>query len=341
MKMYFREIKLCTSLNFSSGTGYTVDGTCASVYNNTSDDYTGTVAPTEADRTKFAAAGDGKFYDVLSATDRAKLNQGVSVAAATYNYGIIEMHPWVKFIAKNGTLCTKAAGAKENTATGGDGIKTYYTSVTSMNCGSSDAAEEVLTYITNANSTFRFLKPFMVAEGEEVTVDLAFNLDSEVKTIVAGETVPGALRAEDATNSIYVPMIRLGAAPRKSAETTKIETYILGATNAKERVRVQLYYNSADTTKSVMGINATVLATTASTKSKANTPIYASSVTQTGETVTFKTWDGTDFLSFTRGAAGSATITCSNTNSGSGALEACSGQTSISLAYDAPVTSDL
>ena len=340
LKMYFREIKLCTSLKFNSGTGYTVDGPCATVYENTSDAYTGTEAPTASDRTKFDAAGEGKFYDVLKETERAKLNRGVSVAVGEYNYGIIETHPWVKLTAKKDTLCTKAAGAQENTAVGGDGIKTYYSSVTSLTCAETEAAEEVLMYITNANSTFKFLKPFTVNENEEVTVDLAFNLDSEVKSIANGDTVPGALRASDAQNSFYVPMIRMGAAPRKAEETTKVETYFLGASTNKERIRVQIYYNSADAAKTVLGVNSTVLATSASTKTKANVPIYTSSVTQSGDVVTFKAWDGAEVLSFTRGVAGSATINCTG-NGGGQALEECADKTSLTLTYEAPVVSNL
>lgn len=340
LKMYFREIKLCTSLQFSSGTGYQVDGTCATVYSNTSDDYTGTEAPTAADRTKFAAASEGKFYDILSETDRAKLSTGTAIAAGTYNYGIIETHPWVKMTAKNGTLCTKAAGAKENTAVGGDGVKTYYTSVDSFTCGATDSAEEVLDYITNANSTFKFLKPFVIGKDEEFTVDLAFNLDSEIKTIKGGDTVPGGMRSTDAQNSFYVPMLRLGAAPRKATETTKTETYYLGTTSQKERIRVQLYYNSADTTKSIIGVSSTVLATASSTKTKANNPIYVSGASQTGDVVTFTTWDGTTVLTFTRGSAGTATVTCTGSGGGA-ALEGCSGLTTLPLTYSAPTVSEL
>jgi hypothetical protein len=339
LKLYFREIKLCTSLKFSSGTGYQVDGTCATIYSNLTDEYTGTEAPTSDDRTKFAAAADGKFYDLLSKDDLAQLNKPSSIPTGSYNYGIIETHPWVKFKAKNGTICTKAAGSKENTATGSDGIKTYYTSADSFSCGASDAPEELLGYITNANSTFKFLKPFVVEEGQESTVDLAFNLDSEVKTIKGGDPVPGCMR-DGAQNCFYVPMLRLGAAPRKANETTKVETYYLGTASDKERIRIHLYYNSADSTKTIIGVSSTVLATPASTKTKANNPVYINGVTQTGDEVEFTAWDNTTVLKFTRGVAGTATISCVG-NGGGTSLEGCAGQTQMSLTYAVPTQSDL
>lgn len=339
LKLYFREIKLCTSLKFNSGTGYQIDGTCATIYSNLTDDYTGTEAPTSDDRTKFAAAAEGKFYDLLSKDDLAKLNKPSSIPIGSYSYGIIETHPWVKFKAKNGTICTKSAGAKENTATGSDGIKTYYTSADSFSCGASETPEELLGYITNANSTFKFLKPFVVEEGQESTVDLAFNLDSEVKSIKSGESVPGCMR-DGAQNCFYVPMLRLGAAPRKAGETTKVETYYLGAASDKERIRIHLYYNSADTTKTIIGASSTVLATSASTKTKANNPIYVSGVSQTGDEVEFTAWDNTSVLKFTRGIAGTATINCEGSGGGM-ALEGCAGQTQMSLTYAAPTLTDL
>ena len=341
LKMYPREIKLCTSLKFASGTGYTIDGTCAAVYSNMTDEYRGLEGPSADERTLMDAAGDGKFYDMLSATDRAKLSKAVAIDTGDYNWGIIEMHPWVKLTAKNGTLCTKKAGAKEETAGGSNGGKNYYTSVTSLACGATDAAQEVLMYITNANSSFKLGKTFSLGKDEEFTVDLGFNLDGEVKTIRDDQfSASGNLRANDAKSAFYVPMIRLNAAPRKAGQTTKVESYTLGTTAQAEQIRVQIYYNSADTSKAVLGINAAVLATAASTTTKANKPVYLNSVTQSGDILTFKSWDDTTVLTMTRSAAGKATLQCTGTGNAS-ALEICTGKTTVDLAYAAPTTADL
>ncbi len=336
LKMYFREIKICKSLE-SSGTGYTNTVGCVALYENSDDEYTGTEAPTAADRTLFSEAGEGKFFDILSETDLADLNQPVEIEAGEYNYGIIETHPWVKINAKSGTLCTLPAGASELASTGGDGIVTYSTVATSVTCGASDA-DETLVFITNANTTFRFFKPFTVEAGDEVTVDLAFNMDKQVKAFDSNG------RATLGTNGggagFYIPMIRIGAAPRKADENTMVETYTLGPSTGLEQIRMEIYYNSADEEKNVLAINGTVLGTDNSTVSKANKPIYGYDVSQSGDVLTLKSWDDSFVLSFTRGAAGTATISCEGTGGGAG-LETCSGQTEIQMTYDAPVVSEL
>ncbi len=335
LKMYFRSIQLCNSLD-DNGSGYSNPQGCVDIYTNDSDTYNGLTGPTAAERATFSDSSTGKFYDVLSETDLASLNTGVAVAVGEYNYGIIETHPWVKIKARSGGLCTKAAGAVEDSSTGGDGIVTYHTKVDSLSCGDGEP-EEVLSYITNANTKFKFLAPFSVQEGDSVILDLAFNLAQEVRALEGN--FGGNLRASDADNAFYVPMIRIGAAPRLSTQTTKVETYLMGTAAQKEQVRVQFYYNSDDTSKSILGINGAVLATPASLESKANKAIYSSSVVQDGTSISLRTWDGKTIMSFDRGAAGTMEYTCES--SPPYMLEECEGQETATYVYDAPVVTDL
>jgi hypothetical protein len=310
-KMYPREIKICQSLT-ENGSGYTDVSGCVTVYSNDSDTYTGLDYPTADHRATFAAAGEGKYYDILSATDRALLNSTQEFDVGDYNYGIIEMHPWVKIKAKSGSICTKAAGAAENYSSGGDGYRNYYTEVTSMNCGSGEA-EEVLVYITNANTNFKFAQPFSVAEGGSYSLDLAFNMDGAVKVI--DDAVGGNLR--DGTDSLYIPMIRMMPSPRAAAGTTKVETYTFvpsttGSTG-NFKIRAEVYYDSTDTTKAPLAVLATVLAGTDTTKDISNKAVSISSVTAEGNTITTKSWNGSTGLVFTRtdsGTAASATLVC-------------------------------
>ncbi|MCX6119272.1 MAG: hypothetical protein NT027_17170 [Proteobacteria bacterium] len=337
LKMYFREVKMCTSLSFPSGTGYTVDGTCATVYSNMTDNYT-TDAPTAADRTTMTSAGDGKFYDVMSKTELAKLNNGLAIPVGTYKYGIVETHPWVKMKARSGSLCTRS-GSSETYDTGGDGVKTYYSKADSLECPTA-GAEESLIYITNANTTFAFLKPFEVKEGDNVILDLAFNLNGEIKSVEGNALGRGVLRNASKESGFYIPMIKMSPAPRLTAESTKTEVYTLGTSASKEQIRIVIYYNSADTTKAIQALNATVLTTASSTIPKDNTPIYSYKATQTGQVVKLSSWDSSDVIEFTRGAAGTATIYCTGTGGGK-ALEECSGKTTTTLTYAAPTTGTL
>ncbi len=136
-------------------------------------------------------------------------------------------------------------------------------------------------------------------------------------------------------------MIRMVPAPRNTGETTKVETYIMTpATSAAWLVRVQLYYNSADTDKNVLAVITDVLTTSAATGSMANSGIYASSYTQTGSTVVLKSWDNYDSLTFTRGAAGTGSFPCS-INGARNLIGGCESATSIALTYDAPTTTTL
>ncbi len=98
-----------------SGSGYSGQSGCVSIYENTKDPYKGLEGPSAAERATMLEADSGKFYDLLSATDREKLSQKVKVKTGEYNWGIIETHPWAKIKAKTGSLCTLKDGGKEET----------------------------------------------------------------------------------------------------------------------------------------------------------------------------------------------------------------------------------
>lgn len=341
LKVYFREIKLCTEVTFNSGTGYG-SSSCVSVYdNNAADTYTGTSAPTAADRATFQAAGEGKYFDVLSATDRASLSRSVALPVGTYKYGIIETHPWVKIKAQAGTLCTKATGNTELASTGGDGIVTYRTTNANLTCAG--VAEEALVYITNANSTIAFTKPFEVAEGASVEVDLALNLDKEIKATInaSGDGSPTYNVTGSASMGFFIPMLKMSPAPRLAGTTTKTETYFLANSTLKDVIRVVLYYNSDDATKSVLGANATVIKAANSNSNKGNKPVYAYNVSQTGNVISFTSWDNSAVMSFTRFVSGTPTLNCASGSSGGlAALEDCNGA-STTWSYPAPTIGNL
>jgi hypothetical protein len=135
-------------------------------------------------------------------------------------------------------------------------------------------------------------------------------------------------------------MFRMGPAPRKEGETTKVETYTMGASTDKEQVRINLYYNSADDDRSIIAANATILGTASSTKSKAQASISTQALEVDGDTMIFKDWEAKEVARFTRGVAGTATFNCP-TMSGPSPLEGCDGKTSFDVTYEAPVVSDL
>lgn len=336
LKMYFREITICTDLSFS-GSGYKGTGYCASIYQNLSDAYTGMEAPTADDRVRFQAAGAGKFYDILKPADLAELTRTVAVPVGTYKYGIVETHPWVKIKAQAGTICTKTAGNTEVSRTGGDGIVTYGTENADLSCGAG-TAEEALVYITNANTAFQFAKPFEVTEGASVEIDLAFNMAKEIKATVANGVGYQTLNQTGTSLGFYVPMIRMSPAPRISGETIKTETYTMTNGSAKDALRVILYYNSTDSEKAILGLSVTTLKAASSERSKANMTIYANKASQTGDVVTLRAWDDSLAFSFTRHVSGTPTLNCTDGLSRLKELEDCDG---TAWSYPAPTIGDL
>mgnify|MGYP000871639746 CR=1 FL=1 len=320
-KMYFREIKICKSLTVS-GSGYSNAEGCVTIYSNTSDTYHGTEGPSASERTVMEAAGEGKFYDILSATDRAALSKEIEFEPGEYNYGIVETHPWVKMKAKSGALCTKPTGAAESTS------QPYYTRVTSLACGS--GAEEALVYITNANTNFRFLTPFTVEAGGSYKLDLAFNMDGAVKALSAG----ASSTLNDATSGFYVPMVRMVPSPHSASAATKVETYLLEPTGSNGlgnfKIRAEIYYDGSDTTKAPLSIMTTVLAGSNQLPVD-NKSIYANSATVEGDVITTKSWAGKVGLTLTRSAEGSeatATLVCSAHGEEGGAFIAASSPAS-------------
>ncbi len=336
-QMYFREIKICNSLTVS-GSGYSGQSGCSTVYSNLSDAYeiTNTAqAATSFNRAAAASASTGKYFDVLSAADRTSLTTAATVSAGEYNYGVIEAHHWVKVNAKvNSTtaVCTTSATVTDTDSTGGDGVVT--TNSISSDVTSCGSPAEAMVWLGTANTSFKFLRPFTVAGGDTVELDLAFNLAQQVKGGAAGgnynyKTSGGV--------GLQVPMLRMVPVPRKSTETTKVEQYLLTpASSADWQLRVELYYNSADADKTVLAAMITPVQTTSGTSNVdlSTFSLYAYSVAQSGTTVTFKSWDDSTSLILDR-AGTSGTISCPTHSSGGYMLTSC-GAATVTATYPAP-----
>lgn len=302
-KLYISSIDVCENMTIS-GSGYSGTSGCSTIYENRTDDYD-TFGVTEA-----AAASSGKYIDLLSATDRATLTKSVSVTAGSYNFGSINWYKPIKMTGEvartNGsTLKTKACASND---TNGNCI------VTAMETGS---AAESIVKLNNGGSWFRFLKPFTVAADDSVEMDLAFDLDQKVfggPNVSNGGVIQnsGCTTGGGSVCGIFAPMLKVIPVPRKTGETTMVETYDMSTTNSTEwKLRVQVYYNSADTAKTILAADIFPIPT-ATTNSNLVTAVYVYSVETTSAGVnTFKTYDGSDTLTaFTRGTTGSATLTC-------------------------------
>jgi hypothetical protein len=302
LKLYIRNIQLCQSMTIS-GSGYSGTSGCATVYTNPNDndDYDSFTV------TSAASAGAGKYIDLISASDRALLTSSSAIPAGSYSYGIIS---WYRPIKITGTvLLGNGASVSTKTCTSND----IHGACVLAGVASTTASESI--YDSNNGGTwFKFLTPFTVTAGSTTAVDLAFDLD---KKLFAGDSVSngfgyqatGCSAVGSGYCGLYIPGIRLSPVPRLASETTKIESYIMGGASAQWNLRVDLYYNSADSSQAVLAADVNAIPTALTAGSLA-AGIYLSTVTNDGGNTTFNNFDGVPQMSFTRGATGTATFLC-------------------------------
>jgi hypothetical protein len=348
-KMYFRQIKLCEDLTIS-GSGYSGEKNCQKVYENTSDSYAANYddqVATSFNRAAAVAAGSGKYYDLLdssasSSTGVKALTKSATIPAGTYNYGIVEAHHWIKLTGTvpspmSTPVCTQSGGS-ESYATGGDGVKTYYTSVSSMT--SCSAPGEATVWVNSSNTQFKFLAPFKVNAGDKVELDMVFNLNNTVRGGISGTALNSNFKTGSSNPGMLVPMLRVVPVPRKSGEVTKGEIYtITPSSSSKWKLRAELYYNGSDTNKTILAALITPIQASvgASDIDLSSAAFYAYDVSQSGSTVTFKSYDGSTTLVLDRSGT-SATITCPKSSSGSYMLSTDCNAATVTGTYSTPTT---
>ena len=75
------------------------------------------------------------------------------------------------------------------------------------------------------------------------------------------------------------------------------------------KLRAEVFYNSADPTKTVLAADLYPIPT-ATTASSLAAGVYVYQVDETAGVTNFKTYDGQPSFSFTRGTTGTGTLTC-------------------------------
>ena len=169
------------------------------------------------------------------------------------------------------------------------------------------------------------LKPFTVAAGESVFLDFVFNPESFATTseTLAGCGLPSFTPPYtfDTANCITfnLPYAKMAPVPRKAGETTKKEVYLVNyitAGAAKSQIRVELYYNSADTEKSIRGADSAVVMDALATEAASNV-VQTYRVSETGGVVSFKGYsettgqiDADSLTGLTRRTDGTVSLFC-------------------------------
>ena len=299
-KLYIKEIRFCNSVT-TSGTAYNNTTGCSTIFKNDGDNYD-TFGTTAA-----ASASTGKYYDLLSSTDRASLTTKASIASGEYNYGLIDWYRPLKITA----TVPRSAGSLKTT-----GCASYSTTNGNNICVQSNftgTLAESIVDMNNGGTWFKFLKTF-TASGSDLAVDLAFDLEDRViggKDMSNGpiQTTTACPGSTGTMCGIYSPILKLVPVPRKSTESTMVETYDMAGTSSEWKLRVDVYYNSADTSKTVLAADIFPIPTT-SVASSVAAGVYVTSVETSGSNTVFKNYDGSTTISFPRGASGTGTFTC-------------------------------
>lgn len=316
-KLYIREIRFCESIEIQ-GSAYNNPQNCVTIFENAQDDYDSfDVAAAEN-------AGEGKYVDLLSTDDLDSLTTQVTLEPGTYNVGIVDWYRPVKITAEvpleNGdTLYTKTC------PTTGDCEVT----------GLSDApAQESIADLNNGGTWMRFLEPLVVTGDQDFVVDLAFDLE---KKIFGGLDVSnGFIRETSGCTAvgggycgIYAPILRLMPVARSADESTVVETYEMGGVSDEWKIRVNIFYRSGDSDRSILAADIFPIPT-ADTASSIAAGVYVYTVTEENGVTSFKDVDGNNQLTdFVRGESGTATLTCPS----GAALAGCTAGDEVELSW--------
>jgi len=345
LQYYIQSIQLCENIT-TSGSGYSDTTGCVTLYENADsqevslyNSYTITEATADTNA--------NHFIDFLSAEGRAKLEVSQAISSGTYNYALINFMRPIKIKAEfkdpSGTLIhrTKAGGTIVDRGTDSGGREMEAVKPSGTNAG--DA--EVMTYMLNNGGTwFPLLKPFVIASGESVLLDFAFNPEnfatSLEQTSCSEPSVSGPY-VWDVANCVTfdMPYAKMSPIPRKAGERTKKEVYLItdytNTGSSKSDFRIELYYNSADADKSIRGVDGAVVMKSGATESAGNV-IQTYKISEASNVVTFYGYnsatgnmDAQTLTGLTRGADGNVTISCVYT----GGPCATAGDT-VTLAYE-------
>ena len=280
LKYFITSIQICQSMT-TTGTAFSAQSGCFTLYSGPTD---ATLNPSGGAGTSpdykgmstYAASTTTGYIDLMSTASRATIATGGTVtgaaSAGSYNYGLVNWAYPVKVTATipvgASYLYTQATTVTNSTTAGGAPTVLANTVMTT-----SPAAEAIVP-LSNGGTWFKFQNPFVISDadvsaGTAYTVDLTFNPDNLIRGF-KGPNAPTNLALNDGvlgattTNAVNVPMLDLSPVPRKSTDSTYVETYtttsITGTTDTFS-LRLELYYNSADTTKSIYGATLRVIPT--------------------------------------------------------------------------------
>lgn len=321
LKYYVTSIQLCEDLELQ-GSGFNNAKGCISLYQNMpagSPDYnTYTTLEAKDDNTA------GRYIDLMSAEGQAALRKpvmlqvpiatepimggpvedsdaGVAEApkqqAGVYRYGLINFYRPIKvkaefpiigetsdhyFRTKNVTLIHEVMGTN-------GGLDTDTVEIGDTLNG---ATEETTYTLNNGGALFVFQKPFAITQADvdakaEINIDLVFNPENFGQAYETTCAADVRIVVCDPLNNVGIdmPYVRMNPVPRKTGEKTRKETYLVDY-DASAKVRIELYYNDADTEAGIQGVDTAIVYGTTAPSLPSFGTIASNFVAQSGSVTT-------------------------------------------------------
>lgn len=356
LKYYVQNVQICQDVQ-TQGSGFSNTSGCVQIYSNPDADMQ---AYQDYDiSTAMADTSEDHWIDFMSATSRAKLTANPATLTSDnigeYKYGLINFIKAIKIDAEFKDAAgitrfyTKTPAASEIiTDTADQYGKKQHLSFTTTDPRVGPSSE--MTVMNNNGGTlFRFLKPFSISAADidaatGFKMDFVFNPENyagasgELGT-VTGNCIDGI--APNICGGYDIPMGKLAPVPHKDGEGVNKEIYLVSNFGTNQDLRIELYYNDADSTKAIMGVDrSVVIKSGASQTNDMGTPyLYRASEDANGE-VTFYDYnsatndmDRISLQGLKRRADGTAKFPCPGQGAFGGQCTSASGEVTMNYTY--------
>lgn len=334
LQYYISSVTICKEVTMN-GTGYNGTSGCLTIYSNNVetaayDNYS--IAEAKAD------TNPDHYIDFMTVDGRLKLaSQSVTLTAehaGLYKYGLVNFMRPIKIKAEYYDAANNLLFRTKDSTSLVSGTVDGRTTQIPLTGDTTTGEAELLTLMNNNGGTvFPFARPFEItaediANNTNFVVDFVFNpanfsTASKMQGCSAPTSVAYNTAPIDVANCVYfdVPMGKLSPVPHKASDTIAKEVYLVDKGASAGKIRIELYYNSADTNKTILGVD--ISSVNPAPSSAAVTNIAASNVTEEAEIVSFfgyNTVSGAlDFKTLSglkRGQGGTANVYCQYTGTG-------------------------
>jgi hypothetical protein len=351
LKYYVQNVQICQNIE-TQGSGFSSTSGCVTIYSNP--DANQDAYQNYDITTAMADTSEDHWIDFMSETSRAKLTASpvtlTTDNVGDYKFGLINFMKTIKIDAEykdaSGTtrFYTKTPTAAEIITDAADsfGKRQHLTfSSTDPTVGPSS---EMTVMNNNGGTLFRFLKPLSIT-ADDITNNSGFKIDFVFNPANYSGAWGGS--GSNCTDGIApnicggydIPMGKLAPVPHKDGEAIKKEIYLVNNFSTNSNLRIELYYNDSDTTKSIMGVDRSMVIKSGATETDGNSmPYLYRAAEDANGVVTFYDYDqSTNDMTrvvvqdFARRASGTVVLPCP----GAGAFgnECTSSSGSVSRTY--------